>query len=65
MCIDFIGNNRIISGGTDWSLIVWDINSKEIVCTLEDHEEGVTAVAVLGDGNIASGSMDQTIKIWE
>ena len=32
--------------------------------TLEGHSDGVSSVASLGEGRLASGSGDKTIKIW-
>ena len=40
MCIGFIGNDRIVSGATDWSLIVWDLIAnfkEELFCFIDNN----------------------------
>ncbi len=41
---------------------VWDLTSNTCIATLEGHTDGVIALASLGDGRLASGSRDNTIK---
>ena len=36
-----------------------------LVCTPQGHTHTVTALAVLQDGKLASGSWDKTVRIWE
>lgn len=40
------------------------INLDQLLITLTGHTEPVSCLAVLANGNLASGSYDQTIKIW-
>jgi WD40 repeat protein len=35
-----------------------------LLAILEGHTRAVSALAVLGDGRLASGSRDGTIKLW-
>ena len=39
--------------------------TEEILKTLEGHTSIVTSLAVLSDGSLASGSWDNTIRIWD
>ena len=64
MCIDNFDDQFIVSAGTDWSLIIWDLKNKSSVSTLEDHDESVNCCLVLPNGCVCSGSSDQTIKVW-
>jgi WD40 repeat protein len=43
---------------------VWDLDEGRPVETYEGHRHPVTALAVLPDGRIASGSRDHTVRLW-
>ncbi|KAI1366601.1 WD40-repeat-containing domain protein, partial [Xylaria arbuscula] len=56
----------IASAGGDGLVKVWDVNSGENECTLDNHEDRVWALAVHPDTNmIVSGSGDSTVTFWE
>ncbi|KAJ2975837.1 hypothetical protein NUW58_g8247 [Xylaria curta] len=56
----------IASAGGDGLVKVWDINSGENECTLDNHEDRVWALAVHPDTNtIVSGSGDSTVTFWK
>lgn len=66
----------LASGGLDFEndeddrgygvIYLWNLNSREKICTLKEHSEAVYCVAFSPDGQIiASGSDDKTIKIWQ
>ncbi|SPN97618.1 related to UTP13 - U3 snoRNP protein [Cephalotrichum gorgonifer] len=56
----------VASAGGDGLVKVWDINSGEAECTLDNHEDRVWALAVHPETNaIASGSGDSTVTFWE
>ena len=57
--------NSIVSGGRDKKLIAWDPATGDAKATMVGHELDVTAVCILSDGRIASGSMDKAIKIYD
>jgi WD40 repeat protein len=60
--------DRIVSGGVDRKVRLWDAESdagEEISSALLGHSEGVSTVAVSPDGmRIVSGSADGTVRIW-
>src|SRR5215813_13791842 len=60
-------DSRMIATGSDDSNIrLWDIESGELVRTLEGHQNAVWSVAWSGDGQwLASGASDRTVRVWE
>jgi hypothetical protein len=56
----------IVSGSSDHTVKVWELESGRLLRSLEGHTGGVRAVAVSPDGRfIVSGSEDRTVKVWE
>ncbi|KAK7430406.1 U3 small nucleolar RNA-associated protein 13 [Neonectria magnoliae] len=56
---------QFTSAGGDGLVKVWDANSGETECTLDNHEDRVWAVAVHPETNaIVSGSGDSTVSFW-
>lgn len=54
---------QIISGYQDGTINIWNLNSGNLVHTIEAHKDSVNTVCT--DGlNIMSGSRDKTIKVW-
>ncbi|KAH7318486.1 WD40-repeat-containing domain protein [Stachybotrys elegans] len=57
---------QFVSAGGDGLVKVWDVNSGETECTLDNHEDRVWALAVHPDTNaIVSGSGDSTVCFWK
>ncbi|KAH6987616.1 WD40-repeat-containing domain protein [Ilyonectria sp. MPI-CAGE-AT-0026] len=57
---------QFTSAGGDGLVKVWDANSGETECTLDNHEDRVWAVAVHPETNtIVSGSGDSTVSFWK
>lgn len=60
------GPVQFASAGGDGLVKVWDANSGETECTLDNHEDRVWALAVNPDTNaIVSGSGDSTVTLWK
>lgn len=56
---------RMVSGSRDRTLKMWDLESGELLLTLEGHSDLITAIAITPDGTRAvSGCADQAIKVW-
>ena len=54
------------SAGGDGLVKVWDVNSGETACTLDNHEDRVWALAVHPRTNtVVSGSADSTVTFWK
>lgn len=57
---------QIASAGGDGLVKVWDANTGEDACTLDNHEDRVWALAVHPVTNmIVSGSGDSTVTFWK
>ncbi|MFC1764087.1 protein kinase [Planctomycetota bacterium] len=57
---------RIVSGGVDNTLKLWDADTGKEQMTLRGHEEGITSVAFNSDGNrIISADSSGIIKVWD
>jgi len=57
---------QIASAGGDGLVKVWDVNTGDEACTLDNHEDRVWALAVHPVTNmIVSGSGDSTVTFWK
>ena len=65
--LEFLGDQtRLLSGGRDSIIRIWDFASGDMVGFLQGHEEYVYSLAVSSDGKrVISGSGDHTVHIWE
>ena len=57
---------RLISGGDNARVVLWDLESGQEVAALQPHESYIHVVAFSPDGTrILSGSGDSTLRIWD
>ena len=57
---------RIVSGGADRMMKVWDVESGQERLTLKGLTHGVNSVAFSPDGQrIVAGSFEGTVKVWD
>jgi WD40 repeat protein len=60
------GQEQIICGCTDGSLVHVDIGAGRVLARIAGHSHAVATVAVTSDGKtVVSGSRDQTIVVWD
>jgi WD40 repeat protein len=61
------GDGRFaVSGSSDRTLRVWDLEGKQPPRILEGHSAAVNAAALSADGRFAiSGSDDHTLRVWD
>eukprot|EP00516_Mucochytrium_quahogii_P003923 CAMPEP_0203755306 /NCGR_PEP_ID=MMETSP0098-20131031/8770_1 /ASSEMBLY_ACC=CAM_ASM_000208 /TAXON_ID=96639 /ORGANISM=" , Strain NY0313808BC1" /LENGTH=364 /DNA_ID=CAMNT_0050646707 /DNA_START=9 /DNA_END=1100 /DNA_ORIENTATION=+ len=66
LCLAFVGNKFLLSGGRDGKLCVWRCKDWNLVSELKGHKAGpVTSLAVHPTGKIAlSTSKDNSIRMW-
>ena len=77
LCVAVLPNGDVVSGSWDRTLKIWSRSTlgdgndggnggEQWTCThtLEGHTNWVRCVAVLSNGDVVSGSDDNTLKIW-
>ena len=56
----------VVSGCSDTTLRIWEVESGQEMHILEGHIDGVRSVAFSPDGKyVVSGSYDTTVRIWD
>ena len=59
-------DRRLLTGGHDKLVRVFDMQTGKLLQTLQGHAGGITCGAVSPDGKmLATGSWDKTIRLWE
>jgi WD40 repeat protein len=53
----------LVSGTQDATVSVWDGDGSRLLA-MTGHTKDVTALAMLPNGTLASGSKDCTIRLW-
>ena len=57
---------RLVSGGSDRTVRVWEADSGRLLHTLTGHTRRVSAVGWSPDGSrLVSGGSDRTVRVWE
>ena len=55
----------LVSGSVDTTIKLWDLENGEIIETLEEHKESIMSLCAISDKDqFASGSLDNSIRIW-
>ena len=55
----------LASASSDKTIEFWDIDENRCYKTIVAHDREITTLGKLKDGNLISGSLDSTIKIWK
>lgn len=66
LCAFSPDGRRIVSGGPDNTVTIWDVTTGSKVHTLRGHTMPVSAAAFSPDGSrIVSASYDRTVRMWD
>ena len=62
-----VNEDRVISGGTDSQIVVWNRSKRAVESVLKGHSQTVNAVAFYGENEevLMSASSDSTAIIWK
>lgn len=66
LCLKWLGPNSgyIASGGTDYIINIYETQTFSFVRRLEGHSGYVNSLDVMTNGNLFSGSDDNTVWVW-
>ena len=64
-CLIQLPDGKVVSGGQDNTIKIWDIEKKSIIATLEGHTSIIWDIKYLGNNKIISGGDDNTSKLWD
>lgn len=62
-CLQVKGN-KIVTGSLDKTINIWDIDSGNVLLTLEGHEQAVSCLKIY-DNSVYSGSYDGSVRVWD
>lgn len=67
LCLEFNYNDEILaSGSKDGRILLWDVNTREIVCIFEKHSGPINCLCFDRKGRyLHSGSKDKTSREWD
>ncbi|MBD2168677.1 WD40 repeat domain-containing protein [Calothrix membranacea FACHB-236] len=64
-CVAISHDNQILVGGSWQKIWVWNLQTGELLRTINGHSHWVLSVAISPDGNtLVSGSADKNVKFW-
>lgn len=63
-CLKQINEKQFAFGSNDGSVYIHDMNSFELISTLNAHERDVVSIESLSNGYFASSSLDGSVAIW-
>lgn len=61
----FLDATRLVAVSQDGTVRLWDTSTGQEKAVWHGHTSGVTAIARYPDGRLLSGSLDQTLKVWD
>eukprot|EP00746_Dinoflagellata_sp_MGD_P026110 gnl/MRDRNA2_/MRDRNA2_16153_c0_seq1.p1 gnl/MRDRNA2_/MRDRNA2_16153_c0~~gnl/MRDRNA2_/MRDRNA2_16153_c0_seq1.p1 ORF type:complete len:337 (+),score=42.41 gnl/MRDRNA2_/MRDRNA2_16153_c0_seq1:245-1255(+) len=55
----------VVTGSDDWTVRIWDLETRECTAVLRGHSAPVLSLTALKDGTFASGSFDKSIRVYD
>ena len=66
LAIDQFGSDYLASGSEDQSIIIWDVERREMkLPPLKGHSGPITSLTFIKPYTLGSGSLDRTIRLWD
>ncbi|MCA8956921.1 MAG: protein kinase [Planctomycetes bacterium] len=66
MSLAFTPDGRLLSGGIDSNLCVWDPETGDLLARFDEHDRAIECTAVSPDGTrFLTASADRTVRIWD
>ncbi|MEZ6114359.1 MAG: hypothetical protein R3C99_25620 [Pirellulaceae bacterium] len=67
--VAFLAGGKLVTGGNDGSLRLWDTDTRQAIRTLTNHTDAIRAVSVrAGDAKlpvVATAGADRTVRFWQ
>ncbi len=62
----FLDDKKIISGGEDHSIKIWNTQTKELIKTFEGHTGSIISITLSPNNKelVSAGSSDHTVRFW-
>ena len=64
-CLIKTPEGKVISGGQDKTIKIWDIDNKKCITSLEGHTGTIWDIIYIGNDKLISGSDDNSSFIWD
>jgi WD40 repeat protein len=59
-------SKNICTGGSDGTVRLWTLSTKNLICNLQEHAAEITKVKMIsGDTNLLTSSKDKSIFLWD
>jgi hypothetical protein len=64
-CLIKTPDGKVVSGGQDKTIKIWDIDNKKCIYSLEGHISTIWDIIYIGNDKLISGSDDNSSFIWD